>query len=124
MLLTNVHPKLRLLISSLFSQALCSPDLPVSHILLTSHSEPHIHNAFEKKEVRSLVYEIPEKISGEGIATIISLDGADMDNDIYIFLEHLFKELREVVPIFRNHKSMNLRDWPTEREDVSSWHLR
>jgi len=34
------------------------------------------------------------KTSGEGPATIISLDGSDVDNDIYIFLEHSFGELQ------------------------------
>jgi hypothetical protein len=75
----------------LLGQALCKPDLPVIHILLTSRSEPYIRNTFQK--VLSLVCEIPVHTSGDGVVTI-SLDGADVDKDIYVFFEHSFKELR------------------------------
>ncbi|OAX33783.1 hypothetical protein K503DRAFT_775235 [Rhizopogon vinicolor AM-OR11-026] len=85
---------------SLLGQALRQPDMPVIHILLTSRSEPHIRNAFQNEEVCPLVCEIPVKTSGGGIATIISLDGTDVDNDICIFLEHSFKELRSRCPDF------------------------
>jgi hypothetical protein len=77
---------------SLLCQALREPDLPVTHILLTSLSEPHIRNAFQDEEVYPLVCEIPVRIPAEGIAIIISLDGADADNDIYMFSGHSFEE--------------------------------
>ncbi|OAX42166.1 hypothetical protein K503DRAFT_394422 [Rhizopogon vinicolor AM-OR11-026] len=67
---------------SLLAQALRAPDLPVTHILLTSCLEPHIHNAFLDEEVHPLVCEI--KFSEEGIASVISLDGADVNNVIYV----------------------------------------
>jgi hypothetical protein len=38
--------------------------------------------------------------SGEGVATIISLDGADVDNDICTFLQHSFRELQYRHPDF------------------------
>ncbi|KAJ8592891.1 hypothetical protein M405DRAFT_642555 [Rhizopogon salebrosus TDB-379] len=76
----------------LLGQALREPDLPVTHILLTSVSEPHIHNVFQNKEVHPLVCEIPARISAEGIAIIVSLDGADADNDTHVFSEHSSKE--------------------------------
>ncbi|OAX37252.1 hypothetical protein K503DRAFT_245591 [Rhizopogon vinicolor AM-OR11-026] len=93
---------------SLLGQALLEPGLPVTHILLTSRTEAQIRNAFHKEEMRSLVCEIPVKISGEGVATIISLDGADVDNDICIFLEHSFKELRSRYPNFPQPKEGEL----------------
>jgi hypothetical protein len=71
--------------------------------LLTSRLEPHIRNAFQKEDVHPLVCdsEIPVKISGEGVVTtIISLDGADIDNDICVFLEHPFEDLRSRYPDF------------------------
>jgi len=81
--LMNAHPKLRLFdLISLLARALRAPDLPVTHILLTSCSELHNHSAFLDEEIRSLVCEI--KFSGEGIATVISLDGTDVNNVIYI----------------------------------------
>jgi len=79
---------------SLLGQALSNPDIPVIHILLTSRSEAHIHEAIEEERVRPLVWEIPVKTYGEGVAKIISLDGADVDNDICIFLEQSFRKLR------------------------------
>ncbi|KAG2147497.1 hypothetical protein DEU56DRAFT_125898 [Suillus clintonianus] len=78
----------------LLGQALRGPDLPVTHILLTSRSENHIREAIHGEEVRLLVWEIPVQTSGRGVAAIISLDGVDVDNDIYIFLEHSFEKLR------------------------------
>ncbi|KAG2035327.1 hypothetical protein BDR03DRAFT_1093230 [Suillus americanus] len=86
------EPELTDLILSL-ARALREPDLPVTHILLTSRPESHIRKAFQNKEVQPLLCEIPVKTSGEGVATIISLDGADVDKDIYIFLQHSFAEL-------------------------------
>ncbi|KAG1745698.1 hypothetical protein EDB19DRAFT_458288 [Suillus lakei] len=78
------------------AQALSDPDLPVTHILLTSHSESHISKVMQDKEVCPLVREIPVRTSGEG--GIISLDGADVDKDICTFFRHAFAELE------RHHK--------------------
>ncbi|KAG1774635.1 hypothetical protein EV702DRAFT_521224 [Suillus placidus] len=78
---------------SLLGEALCEPDLPIIHILLTSRPEEHIRKAMQTEEMRPLVCEIPVKTSGKGVAATISLDGADVDNDIYIFLQHSFREL-------------------------------
>jgi hypothetical protein len=95
----NEHEIVNLI--SLLGQALREPDLPVIHILLTSRLEPHIRNAFQKEDVHPLVCEIPVKISGEGVVTtIISLDGVDVDNDICVFLEHSFEDLRSRYPDF------------------------
>jgi hypothetical protein len=85
---------------SLLGEALRDPDLPVFHILLTSRLEAHIRQAIQKKEMGPLVYEIPVNTSGEGVAGTISLDGEDVDNDIYIFLQHSFTELRSSRPDF------------------------
>jgi hypothetical protein len=60
-------------------------DLPVTHILLTSYSESDICKVFQNEEVRPLVREIPVQTSRESVSTIISLDGADVDNGIYMF---------------------------------------
>jgi environmental stress-induced protein Ves len=79
---------------SLLGRALREPGLPVIHILLTSHSEAHIREAIQDENVHPLVCEIPGEISGEGVAAIISLDSADVDDDIYIFLEDSFRKLR------------------------------
>jgi hypothetical protein len=86
------EPELADLILSL-AQALRDPDIPVTHILLTSRSETHISEVFQNEEVRQLLWEIPVKTSGEGVAAIISLDGADVDADIYVFLQHSFAKL-------------------------------
>ncbi|KIK41321.1 hypothetical protein CY34DRAFT_49200, partial [Suillus luteus UH-Slu-Lm8-n1] len=67
------------------ARALREPDLPVAHILLTSRSESHICKAFQNVE---------------GIAATISLDGADVDKDIYIFLHHSLTELQSRHPDF------------------------
>ncbi|KAG1776662.1 hypothetical protein EV702DRAFT_929238, partial [Suillus placidus] len=75
-------------------------DLPVTHILLTSRSEEHIRKAMQTEEMRTLVCEIPVRTSGEGVAATISLDGADVDNDIHIFLQHSFTELQSRHPDF------------------------
>ncbi|KAG1799442.1 uncharacterized protein HD556DRAFT_128594 [Suillus plorans] len=88
-------PEITDLILSL-AQALREPDLPVTHILLTSRSESHIHKAFQNEEVRPLVREIPVRTSGDGI----SLDGVDVDNDICTFLQHSFEELESRHPDF------------------------
>ncbi|KAG2158649.1 uncharacterized protein EDB93DRAFT_557539 [Suillus bovinus] len=85
---------------SMLGEALCEPDLPIVHILLTSRSEEHIRRAMQIEEVRPLVCEIPVKTSGKGIAATISLDGADVDNDIYVFLQHSFRELESRHPDF------------------------
>ncbi|OAX33230.1 hypothetical protein K503DRAFT_804536 [Rhizopogon vinicolor AM-OR11-026] len=79
---------------SILGKALCDPDVPVIHILLTSRSEAHIQDAIQEQAIHPLVCEIPVKTIGEGVAKIISLDGADVDNDIYIFLEQSFRKLR------------------------------
>ncbi|KAG2152812.1 hypothetical protein DEU56DRAFT_752107 [Suillus clintonianus] len=79
---------------SLLAQALRDPNLPVIHILVTSRSEAHIQEAMQNEDVCPLVCEIPVKISGQGVAATISLDGADVDEDIYLFLEHSFKRMR------------------------------
>ncbi|KAG2749459.1 hypothetical protein P692DRAFT_20732039, partial [Suillus brevipes Sb2] len=91
------EPELTDLILSL-AQALREPGLPVTHILLTSRSESHIIKVFQNDEVRPLVCEIPVRTSGEG--GIISLDGADVDNDICTFLRHSFVELGSRHPDF------------------------
>ncbi|KAG1899969.1 uncharacterized protein F5891DRAFT_952999 [Suillus fuscotomentosus] len=88
-------PEITYLILSL-AQALCEPDLPVTHILLTSRSESHIHKAFQNEEVRLLVCEIPVRTSGDGI----SLDGIDVDDNICTFLQHSFEELESHHPDF------------------------
>ncbi|KAG2753419.1 hypothetical protein P692DRAFT_201260034, partial [Suillus brevipes Sb2] len=85
---------------SLLDQALRDPDLPVIHILLTSRSEEHIRKAIQKEEMRTLVCEIPVNTSGEGVSATISLDGEDVDNDIYLFLQYSFTELRGRHPDF------------------------
>ncbi|OAX31808.1 hypothetical protein K503DRAFT_676723, partial [Rhizopogon vinicolor AM-OR11-026] len=79
---------------SILGEALCDPDVPVIHILLTSRSEAHIQDAIQEEAIRPLVCEIPVKTTGEGVAKIISLDGADVDNDIYNFLEQSFRKLQ------------------------------
>ncbi|KAG1788006.1 uncharacterized protein HD556DRAFT_1276741 [Suillus plorans] len=91
------EPELTDLILSL-AQALREPDLPVTHILLTSRLESHIYKAFQNAEVCPLVREIPVKTSGKG--GIISLDGADVDKDICTFLQHSFEELGSRHPDF------------------------
>ncbi|KAG1814594.1 uncharacterized protein BJ212DRAFT_1300411 [Suillus subaureus] len=74
------EPKVKDLIISL-AWALHEPDLPMTHILLTSRSETYINKVFQNNK-------IPMRAGG-----IISLDSADIDNDIHIFLWHSFKEL-------------------------------
>jgi len=91
----------------LLGQALRDPGLPVIHILLTSRSEEHILKAIDERDIRPLVCEIPVKISGEGVTSLLSLDGADVDSDIYKFLEHSFADKR-------SHRSNFPR--PTENE--------
>jgi hypothetical protein len=59
------EPELTDLILSL-AQALREPDLPVTHILLTSRSELHISKVFQNDEVRPWVREIPARTSVEG----------------------------------------------------------
>ncbi|KAG2119180.1 hypothetical protein DEU56DRAFT_895249 [Suillus clintonianus] len=54
----------------------------------------------EDEEVHPLVCEIPVKTSGDGVPDIISLDGTDVDNDIYVFLNHSFTNLRRHRPDF------------------------
>ncbi|KAJ8581034.1 hypothetical protein M405DRAFT_643851 [Rhizopogon salebrosus TDB-379] len=77
----------------LLGRALREPDLPVIHILLTSRSEAHIREVIHDESVHPLVCEIPVQISGQGVTATISLDGADVDNDIYIFMKHSFMKL-------------------------------
>ncbi|KAG1774310.1 hypothetical protein EV702DRAFT_1047871 [Suillus placidus] len=85
---------------SLLAQALRDPDVPSVHILVTSRSEAHICEAMQNEDVRLLVREIPVRVFGEGVAATISLDGADVDEDIYRFLEHSFGKLRSRSPTF------------------------
>ncbi|KAG2338691.1 hypothetical protein BDR05DRAFT_951752 [Suillus weaverae] len=82
------------------ARVLREPDLPMTHILLTSRSESHICRSMQNEEVRSLVCEIPVTISGKGVGSIISLDDANVDNDIYIFLRHSFGQLGSRHPDF------------------------
>ncbi|KAG2113691.1 hypothetical protein DEU56DRAFT_191327 [Suillus clintonianus] len=79
---------------SLLVEALRDPGLPVTYILVTSRSEAHIHEAMHNEDVWPSVCEIPVKIFWKGVAATISLDGADVDEDIYLFLEHSFRKLR------------------------------
>jgi hypothetical protein len=85
---------------SLLGQALREPDLPVVHILLTSRSEAHICEVIHEEAARTLVCEIPVQISGHGVTATISLDGADVDDDIYIFVKHSFTKLGNRYPNF------------------------
>ncbi|KAG1777331.1 hypothetical protein EV702DRAFT_273498 [Suillus placidus] len=78
---------------SLLGEVLHDPNVPAIHILLTSRSESHIREAIQKLDVQ-LVDEIP----GDG--TIFSFDGTDVDQDIYVFLEHSFTQLRHRYPGF------------------------
>ncbi|KAG2101831.1 uncharacterized protein F5147DRAFT_655156 [Suillus discolor] len=96
--LDECKPKTVADLISLLGEALHDPDLPVIHILLTSRLEEHIRKAIQK--VHALVYEIPVNTSGEGISCTILLDGEDVDNDIYIFLQHSFTELQSCHPDF------------------------
>jgi hypothetical protein len=93
---------------SLLGQALHKPDLPVIHILFTSRSEAHIREAIQGKDVLPLVCEIPT--SGEGPTALISLDGTGVDNDICVFLEHSFEDLRSRYP-----------DFPLPTRDQLAW---
>jgi hypothetical protein len=97
------EPEVKDLILSL-ARAPREPDLPVTHILLTSRSETYISKVFQNDEVRPLVREIPVRTSGEG--GIISLDGTDVDNDICTFLRHSFEV---VIFISRSHERLTLR---------------
>ncbi|KAG1825514.1 uncharacterized protein BJ212DRAFT_1474907 [Suillus subaureus] len=85
---------------SLLGQALREPNLPVIHILLTSCLEEHIHKAMQNEGMHSLVCKIPANTSGASIAVTISLDDADVDNVIYIYLEHSFRKLQSHHPDF------------------------
>ncbi|KAG1908524.1 uncharacterized protein F5891DRAFT_1180044 [Suillus fuscotomentosus] len=78
---------------SLLSQALREPGLPVIHILFTSRLEEHIHKAIQNEDMHVLVCEIPVNTSGTGVAATISVDNANVDNDIHIYLEHSFRQL-------------------------------
>jgi hypothetical protein len=85
---------------SLLGQVLREPDTPAIHILLTSRAEAHTCKATQEEELRPLVYEIPVETSWKGVPATISLDGADVDNDIYIYLRHSFSELHSRHPNF------------------------
>ncbi|KAG1908746.1 uncharacterized protein F5891DRAFT_974071 [Suillus fuscotomentosus] len=93
---------------SLLGEALRDPELPMIHILLTSRLEEHIRKAIQTEEMCALVYEIPVHTSGEGISRTISLDGEDVDNDIYVFLQHSFMELQSRHPDFPQPTEDNL----------------
>ncbi|KAG2049830.1 hypothetical protein BDR06DRAFT_685210 [Suillus hirtellus] len=85
---------------SLLGQALREPGLPVIHILFTSRSEEHIHKAIQNEDMHALVCEIPVNTSGTGVAATISVDDANVDNDIHIYLEHSFRQLQGRHPDF------------------------
>ena len=70
------------------------------HILLTSRPEAHICAAIQEDSVHPMVREIPVKSSGAGVARVISLEGADVDSDICIFLQYSFTMLRSRYPNF------------------------
>ncbi|KAG1803175.1 uncharacterized protein BJ212DRAFT_1285313 [Suillus subaureus] len=76
---------------SLLGEALCDPDLPVTHILLMSHSEEHICVAMRTAEMHPLLCEIPVKTSGEGVTATISLDGIDVDSDMCFLVTFIRK---------------------------------
>jgi len=109
---------------SLLGQALSNPDIPVIHILLTSRSETHIHEAMEKEVVRPLVCEIPGKHMGR-TSLRSSRQMVQMLIMTYIYIWSSRSESYEVaIRISRSQLRMNLRDWRIELADVSSWHLR
>ncbi|KAG1726189.1 uncharacterized protein EDB91DRAFT_1254448 [Suillus paluster] len=116
--LDECKPKTVAELISLLGQALRDPDLPVIHILLMSRLEEHIRKAIQKEDMRSLVCSIPVNISGEGVFGTISLDGTDVDNDIYIFLQHSFRDLQIVIPISRSPPRMSLHAWRAEQADA------
>lgn len=70
---------------SLLAQLLREPDLPMIHILLTSNSQTHIREAFQKAEVRSLLCEIRASTSGE----ILAMNMASRDSSVTGDLPHL-----------------------------------
>jgi hypothetical protein len=102
------EPEVKDLMLSL-ARALRDPDLPVTHILLTSRSETYISKVFQNDEVRPLVREIPVRTSVEGGILSESLDGADVDNDICTFLRHSFEELGCRHPHFPQPSEVDLR---------------
>ncbi|KAG1777353.1 hypothetical protein EV702DRAFT_1045425 [Suillus placidus] len=65
-----------------------------------SRSEEHIRKAIQNKDGHPLVCEIPVNTYGAGVAATISLDEADVDNDIHIYLAHSFRELQSRHPDF------------------------
>ncbi|KAG1835689.1 hypothetical protein EV424DRAFT_1551697 [Suillus variegatus] len=102
---------------SLLAQVLRDPDLPSIHILVTSRSEAHIFEAMQNADVRPLLCEIPVKISGEGVTPIISLDGADVDEDIYRFWSIHSESCKIAIRPSRNQRRIKLRSWRSERAD-------
>jgi hypothetical protein len=104
-------PELTNLIISL-AQALHEPGLPVTQILVTSHSKSHISKVFQNAKVCLLVCEIPVRTSGEG--GIISLDSADVDNDICTFLQHSFVELGSHHPDFSQPSEVDVAKLATQ----------
>ncbi|KAG2345366.1 hypothetical protein BDR05DRAFT_864029, partial [Suillus weaverae] len=84
----------------LLGRALRDPELPMTHILLTSRSEAHINEAIQDGDIRPLVCEIPMRDSGNGVAAVLSLDGADVDHDIYVYMEHSFRQMQRHNPGF------------------------
>lgn len=93
----TLAPELTDLILSL-ARALWESDLPMIYILLTSRLESQICRAMQNEESRLLVRSIPVITSGDG--GIISLDRADVDDDIRTFLRHSFGELERHHPDF------------------------
>jgi hypothetical protein len=78
----------------------------------------------QNEDVRPLVGEIPVNISGKDVATTISLDGADVDEDIHRFLDDSFLKLRLCYSTFLQPTKTQLERQRAERVDVPSWRLQ
>ncbi|KAG2101836.1 uncharacterized protein F5147DRAFT_762614 [Suillus discolor] len=87
-----------------------SPSLGKLFVILNfPRLEEHIRQAIQTEDMRALVHEIPVNTSGESVAGIISLDGEDVDNDIYIFLQYSFMKLQNRHPDFPQPTADKLR---------------
>jgi hypothetical protein len=67
---------------TLLAQVLRDPGVPVIHILLTSNSQTHIHEAFGKAEVRPLLRDIQASTSGEILAMDMTSRGPYVTGDL------------------------------------------
>jgi tetratricopeptide (TPR) repeat protein len=67
---------------ALLAQVLREPHVPVIHILLTSNTQTHIREAFQKAEVRPLVSEIRASTSGEILAMDVASRGLYVTGDL------------------------------------------